>query len=115
MGALLTDMTDSIKELTSEIRSFVDARGWLSRGRADLKGIAISISLEAAELLELFQWVKDDEVEARVEKHQEDIADELADVAIYTFQFADRAGIDLAAAIRRKMEKNGEKYPVETK
>ncbi len=106
-------MSDSIRELTSEIRSFVDVRGWYSSGRLDLKGIAISISLESAELLEHFQWVKDKGLKEYVEEHNHEIADELADVAIYVLQFADRAGIDLGAAIRRKMEKNGEKYPVE--
>lgn len=53
-------MSDSIKELTAEIRDFSNARGWYKNGRTDLKGIAISISLEVAELLEHFQWIKDE-------------------------------------------------------
>ncbi|NBS41977.1 nucleotide pyrophosphohydrolase [bacterium] len=104
--------SDSIKQLTDEIRAFSDARNWYPKGRVNLKGIAISISLEAAELLEHFQWVNDVEVAARVEEKKGDLSDELADVVIYALQFADRAGIDLGEAVQKKMEKNGKKYPV---
>lgn len=106
-------MNDSIQELTKEIRTFSDDRGWYKNGRVDLKGIAISISLEAAELLEHFQWIKDEQIDERVEERSGELSDELADVAIYAFQFADRMGIDLAQAVRVKMEKNARKYPVQ--
>lgn len=105
-------MPDSIKQLTEEIRAFSDARNWYSRGRADLKGIVISISLEASELLEHFQWTKDEDVATRVESRKGELADELADVVIYALQFADRAGFDLGEAIQKKMEKNAQKYPL---
>lgn len=104
-------MSDSIKQLTDEIRAFSDARNWYSKGRVDLKGIAISISLEAAELLEHFQWTPDEEINGRVEARKQELSDEVADVVIYALQFADRAGIDLGEAVRAKMEKNAEKYP----
>lgn len=103
---------DSIQTLTTEIRAFTDARHWFTDGRKVIKGIAISISLEAAELLEHFQWVKDENIEQTLEDHQEEIADELADVVIYAMEFADQAGIDLGKAIRIKMKKNGKKYPI---
>ncbi len=105
-------MSDSIKQLTEEIRAFSDARNWYANGRADLKGIAISISLEAAELLEHFQWTKDADMPARTEERKDDLKDELADVVIYAFQFADRAGFNLGEAVQEKMRKNGEKYPL---
>ena len=104
-------MPDSIKELTARIRAFSDARGWYEKGNVDLKGIAISISLEAAELLEHFQWTSDDAIGARVEERKRELSDEVADVVIYALQFADRAGIDLGEAIEAKMRKNAEKYP----
>ncbi len=106
-------MTDSIQELTREICTFSDERGWCKNGRVDLKGMAISISLEAAELLEHFQWIKDGEIDTCVHERKAELKDELADVAIYVFQFADRMGIDLAQAVREKMEKNAKKYPIE--
>ncbi len=77
-----------------------------------MKGIAISISLEAAELLEHFQWVKDDEIDVRIESRKENIKDELADVVIYALQFAERMGIDLGEAVQAKMQKNSKKYPI---
>lgn len=103
---------DSIKQLTQEIRTFTDARGWYTGGVQVIKGLAISISLEASELLEHFQWVKDEDVEGHLEEKREEISDELADVVIYAMEFADHAGIDLAEAVRGKMERNGRKYPV---
>lgn len=105
-------MSDSIKQLTEEIRAFSDARNWYAHGRVDLKGIAISISLEASELLEHFQWTRDEDMPARVEANQQDLKDELADIVIYALQFADRAGFNLGEAVQEKMRKNGQKYPV---
>lgn len=104
-------MPDDIASLTREIRAFADARGWLRDGNENMRGLAISISLEASELLEHFQWVRDEDIPARLDAHGEDVRDELADVVIYALQFADRAGFDLADAIREKMRKNAEKYP----
>lgn len=105
-------MNDSIKEITSELSAFSEARGWYKDGIPMLKGIAISISLEAAELLEHFQWIKDVDVENHVDAHREEISNELADVVIYALQFAKKMDIDLADAIREKMKKNAEKYPI---
>lgn len=102
-------MSDSIEELTKEIREFSDARGWHQNTRP--KDMAISISLEANELLELFQWVREDDIPAMMKEKFEDVSDELADVVIYCLQFAQHNGINLGEAIRAKMQKNGEKYP----
>jgi dCTP diphosphatase len=104
-------MTDSIKELTSEISAFTSARQW-HQNVTDHRGMAISICLEAAELLEHFQWMDGQTNEERAQHRREDISDELADVAIYVLQLADKMDIDLAMAIREKMKKNGEKYPI---
>ncbi len=105
-------MSDSLKELSQHIRAFSDARGWYNDGRVTKAGLAISILLEAAELLEHFQWISQDKIEQHVEDHKQDLANEAADVAIYLLQFADRVGFDLGKAIEDKMVKNAQKYPV---
>ena len=103
-------MSDSIKALTDLVMTFSKERGWQQRPDAQ-KDLAISVSLEAAELLEHFQWVADDDIATRVAEHRDDIADEVADVVIYALQFAAYCDIDLGAAIENKMKKNAEKYP----
>ena len=74
------------------------------------KDLAISISLEAAELLETFQWSGSD---TEVEAMRPQMEEELADVLIYSIFLADRLGIDIPEAISRKIAKNAAKYPVE--
>ena len=103
-------MSDSIKHLTDIVMTFSKVRGWQQRPNAQ-KDLAISVSLEAAELLEHFQWVADSDIATRVAEHRDDIADEVADVVIYALQFAAHCNIDLGDAIERKMKKNSEKYP----
>ncbi len=76
------------------------------------KDMALSLLLEAAEVLEHFQWKSDEEITGYVEKSKDDIADELADVAIYLFELADNMKIDLSKAISEKLDKNAKKYPV---
>ena len=73
------------------------------------KDLAISLSLEASELLELFQWKSNDEALANID----DMKDELADIIVYAIDFASVLGFDLNEIIRNKMKKNREKYPVE--
>ena len=74
------------------------------------KDLAISISLEAAELLEAFQWSGDDLVAASKHDH---IAEELADVVIYCTYLADAIGVSLPDAMVAKIDANAQKYPVE--
>ena len=95
-----------MKELTKEIKKFRDERGW--GGNLDARSLAISISLEASELLEHFQWVN---AEDAIKKDKQAIVDEAADVFIYLLQFADVLGIDLRDAAQQKMKKNAVKYP----
>lgn len=79
----------------------------------DPKNLAMSISIEAAELLEHFQWKTGEEATKYASENREAVADEIADVAIYLFELADNIGIDLANAVHRKLDKNAAKYPVE--
>ncbi|WP_459195670.1 nucleotide pyrophosphohydrolase [Wukongibacter baidiensis] len=98
-----------MEELIREIIKFRDERNWEQYHNA--KDLAISISLEASELLENFQWKASDEA---IASKFENIKDELADVLIYSILFADKLDIDLKEIILDKLKKNGEKYPVES-
>ena len=97
-----------MKELMDRINQFRDERDW--RKFHNEKDLAISISLEASELLELFQWKKSEEV---VEKSLQEIREELADVFIYSFMMADNLNLDVEEIIKSKLDLNEQKYPVE--
>lgn len=71
------------------------------------RGLAISISLEANELLEYYQWNEENF------GNKEDLASELADILIYAIHFADKNDIDILPAVMKKLEKSAKKYPVE--
>lgn len=77
------------------------------------KNLAISIVLEASELLEHFQWKTPEESEAHAQAARDQIADEMADVSVYLIELADNLGINLEEAILRKLDKNAAKYPAE--
>ncbi|MBC8709399.1 nucleotide pyrophosphohydrolase, partial [Staphylococcus pseudintermedius] len=96
------------KEILKAINQFRDERNW--RQFHNEKDLSLSISLEAAELLELFQWKTSEEV---VDSQQERLAEELADVLIYSYMLADNLDFDINEIIRKKLEKNTEKYPIE--
>lgn len=97
-----------IMEIMNEINKFREERDW--KQFHNEKDLAISISLEASELLEIFQWKSSEEV---TDKKIEDIKDELADVLIYSHMLADNLDLDIETIIEDKLKKNAEKYPVE--
>jgi NTP pyrophosphatase (non-canonical NTP hydrolase) len=99
--------------LTAELLAFRDARDW--RQFHTLRQLIVSLNLEAGELLELTQWKSDAEIDALPvdPASAEALRDECADVLLYLLLIADKAGIDLLAAARAKLLKNGEKYPVD--
>ena len=96
------------KALVERIKKFSADRDWSQFH--DPKNLAISLQLEASEVLELFQWTKDNQMK---EGKDEDMADELADVLYWLIMLANHYDIDLAQALEKKMGKNEEKYPVE--
>ena len=100
-----------MQETIARIRQFRDERNW--KRFHNPKDLAASISIEAAELLELFQWQSAEESARYAVANRERVSEEIADVAIYLIELADVAGIDLAAAIEAKLAKNAAKYPVE--
>ena len=98
-------------EVIERIRQFRDERDW--KQFHDPKSLAVSVAIEAAELLEEFQWLTADESRRHAAEKREAVSDEIADVAIYLLELADVVGIDIKAAILAKLEKNAVKYPVE--
>ena len=99
-----------MEEVLARIRKFRDDRDWMQFH--DPKNLAVSISIEAAELLELFQWKTGEEASRYAAENKERVSEEMADVAIYLLELADNVGIDLTKAIDAKLRKNAEKYPV---
>ncbi|MDJ1090481.1 nucleotide pyrophosphohydrolase [Macrococcus caseolyticus] len=95
------------QEIIDLINKFREERNWNQYHNP--KDLSLSLSLEAAELLENFQWISSDEA---VEKNRENIAEELADVFIYGIQLAEEMGFDIEEIIREKVKKNGEKYSI---
>ena len=100
-----------MQETIARIRKFRDDRDW--KQFHNPKDLAVSISIEAAELLELFQWQTGEESARFAAESRERVSEEIADVAIYLVKLADITGIDLAQAIEAKLEKNASKYPVD--
>jgi dCTP diphosphatase len=102
-----------LKSLTEEIQHFVDERDW--EQFHSLKNLAIALSVESSELLEIFQWMREgDSNHVQLdEKVREKIEDEVADVFIYLLRIVSKTQIDLESSVRRKMDKNIRKYPVE--
>lgn len=100
-----------IQQIISKIKSFRDERDWMQFH--DPKNMAISIVLEASELLEHFQWKDKNEAHQHVIENKEAVQDEIADIALYLFELADNLGINLADAMDAKLKKNEKKYPAD--
>ena len=101
---------DEIKNMIEKIKKFRDERDWMQFH--DPKNMAVSIMIEAAELLEHFQWKNKDEVQEYIKANKEEISDEVADIMAFLIEFCDNSGIDLEKAIENKLQKNAKKYPV---
>lgn len=95
-----------MKNLIKEINEFRDKRNW--RQYHNPKDLSLSLSLEASELLENFQWIS---AEEGAKENYQNIKEELSDVFIYGLMLADDLGIDMEEAIREKLVINNDKYP----
>jgi dCTP diphosphatase len=109
----MNDQTTTISDLKAVLTKFVTDRDWDQFHSP--KNLSMSLAIEAAELMEHFQWIT---VEASREivhdpAHRENIADELADCLSYILALANTANINLAAALESKMKKNELKYPAD--
>lgn len=103
-------MSDGIAHLTREITAFRDARDW--KQFHNPKEMAVAITAEAGELLQHFVWQDPDQSKSRVAERKDELESEMADIAILLFEMAQDCGVDLAAAIRAKLARNEERYPV---
>lgn len=102
---------NDLAKLAKKLRKFRDERDWKKYHTP--KDLAISVSLEASELLEHFQWKTPQEAEKYVKEHKDKVAEELADVFNYVVALADTVGIDILDEAHKKLEKNSAKYPIE--
>lgn len=102
-------MAGEIEKIQEKLIKFREERDWKKFHTP--KDLAISVTLEAAELIEHFQWKSPGEIEEYIKKHKEKISDEVADVAIYLLNLCIILDIDLISAINRKIEKNIKRYP----
>lgn len=100
-----------INKLTDLIIQFRDERNW--KQFHNPKDLALSLVLEAGEVMENFQWKNEKELETYVREKKEQIGDELADVLYWVLLMSHDLEIDIAQALREKMKKNEQKYPVE--
>lgn len=99
---------NELEQLREKILQFRDERNWQQFHNP--KDLALSLSLEASELLELFQWKTSEEA---VEKNLDKMKEELADVLIYSILFANELDIDIKEITIKKLKKNNNNYPVE--
>lgn len=98
-------------ELRDLLRTFAAERDWDQFHTP--KNLATALSVESAELLEHFQWLKDDESRNLPDPTKEAVAQEMADVLLYLVRLADKLDVDLVEAARRKVAFNASKYPAD--
>jgi NTP pyrophosphatase (non-canonical NTP hydrolase) len=102
------DSSEKYQNLVARIKKFCDDRDWSQFH--DPKNLAISLNLEAAEVLELYQWTKDNQLKP---ERAAKINEELADVMYWLIMLSNHYKIDLVDALDKKMDQNEMKYPVE--
>ena len=107
----MDDHQTTLAELRDLVRRFVDERDW--RQFHTPKNLSMSLAIEAAELMEHFQWITSEESRSISDDHETlaAVGEELADVLCYALALANELGLDLATAVRDKMVKNARKYP----
>ncbi|MDD5173481.1 MAG: nucleotide pyrophosphohydrolase [Candidatus Omnitrophica bacterium] len=106
------DLT-TIDHLKKKLAKFVKDRDWAQYHSP--KNLSMSIAIEAAELMEVFQWANIEESHKilKNKKKLEDIKDELADIAMFVMEFCNMFDIDLSSAVLKKLKKNAKKYPTQ--
>lgn len=107
----MNDSTTTIATLKKNVRSFIDERDWAQFQTP--KNVAMALSVEAAELMELFMWLDAAQSVRELEKNREAVEQEVADIAAYLLSICAYYNIDLTEAIERKTQLNRLKYPIE--
>ena len=100
-----------LQSLANQVIAFRDERDW--KQFHNPKDVALSLMLEAAEIMEVFQWKEGESIHATAADKKTELAEELADVFYYTLLMAHDLGIDLASALNDKLAKNAQKYPAD--
>ena len=108
---MANEASDVLIELRDLVRQFADERDWDKFHSP--KNLAVSLCIEAAEVLELFQWLPTGAPTELSDARREQVRHELADVLLYLVRLADKLDVDLAAATREKLAVNRTKYPPE--
>ena len=101
----------TLKDLTTLVRTFAKERDWEQYHSP--RNLAMALSVEASELLELYLWCGDEGPQPLVEQRRDQVAEEAADILICLLNVCERADVDLGAAVVTKLEGAAEKYPVE--
>ncbi len=104
-------MSDSLDNLIQAIRTFADDRNWEQFHSP--KNLAMALIVEAGELVEHFQWLRQEQSRNLLPETKEEVAMELADILIYLCRLGDQLDIDLLAAAEKKLRINNKKYPAE--
>ena len=106
-----SENNNQLENLRNLIRTFVDERDW---GQFHTpKNLSMAMSVEVAELLEHFQWLKTGTRDELRDESLTQIQHEVADILVYLIRFADKLEIDLESAVIHKLKLNAEKYPVD--
>lgn len=108
---MISSNANPLQPLVDALRAFAHARDWEQFHTP--KNLAAALSVEAAELLEHFQWLTEAQSQALSTDKRAEVAAEAADVFLYLLQLCDKLGIDLMEAARAKMLVNAQKYPVD--
>jgi len=111
LSSMQNKKQQSLTELQDLIQKFCDEREWDQFHNP--KDLSISLALEAAEVLEHFQWKNKDEMAKHSVDNKDAIAEELADVLYWVLLLSNKLDIDLVSSFQEKMKKNDEKYPVD--
>ena len=104
------DKITVINELKRKVEQFIKDRNWEQYHSP--KNLSMSIAIEAAELMERFQWLEGVNSYNISKKEKQAIEEEVADIAIYLLDFCNILGIDLSSSIAAKLKRNGKKYPI---
>lgn len=101
----------NISEISDLVSKFRDERDW--KQFHSIKNLSMALAVESSELMEIFQWASESDLEELASKKREAISEEIADVFLYLLLLANEAGIDMETAVINKLEKNHQKYPIE--
>lgn len=104
-------MSSDLQPLILALRDFAKERDWEQFHSP--KNLASALSVEAAELLEHFQWLTEEQSRSLTDGKKGEVAQELADVFLYLLQLSDKLGVNLLEAARAKLVANGQKYPAD--